>query len=88
MVEITKEQFVNAAGSFYRIMMEQEERIEELEDACRELVDIFPENSMSEMDAADFKDRAHRIWVAAGTAKVALVKVTPPNTGDGKNDSD
>ncbi len=42
--------------------------------ACKELADIFPENSMSEMDAADFKDRATRIWVASQSAKNIIAK--------------
>ncbi len=41
---------------------------------CTELADIFPEQSMSEMDAADFKDRANRIWTAAQSAKAAITK--------------
>ena len=42
--------------------------------ACKELASIFPEESMSEMDAADFKDRANRIWTAALEAKIATIK--------------
>ena len=44
----------------------------DLLEACKELADIFPENSMSEMDAADFKDRANRIWAATQSAKAAI----------------
>ena len=42
--------------------------------ACQELASIFPEESMSELDAADFKDRANRIWTAALEAKLAIAK--------------
>lgn len=42
--------------------------------ACEELADIFPEHSMGELDAADFKDRSHRIWTASQTAKNLLAK--------------
>ena len=42
---------------------------------CKELADIFPESSISEMDAADFKDRAHRIWTASQSAKNVIAKL-------------
>ena len=42
--------------------------------ACEELANIFPEYSISEMDAADFKDRANTIWVAVQSAKAAIKK--------------
>ena len=41
---------------------------------CEELAEIFPEHSMSELDAADFKDRAHRIWTASQSAKNTIAK--------------
>jgi len=46
----------------------------ELLKACKELADIFPEFSMSEMDASDFKDRANRIWAASQSAKNIIAK--------------
>lgn len=42
--------------------------------ACEELAEIFPEHSMSELDAADFKDRAARIWTASQSAKNIISK--------------
>jgi len=47
---------------------------DDLREVSKELAGIFPEESMSEMDAADFKDRANRIWVAAQGAKAAIAK--------------
>ena len=41
---------------------------------CKELADIFPENNISEMDAADFIDRANRIWTAAQSTKNVLAQ--------------
>ena len=41
-------------------------------EACKELVDIFPEDNMSELDASDFKDRANRIWSAVRVAFKAI----------------
>ena len=47
---------------------------EDLLEALKELADIFPEDSMGEMDASDFKDRSHRIWTASQTAKNLIAK--------------
>ena len=45
---------------------------DKLLEALQKLADIFPEHSMRELDAADFKDRAQRIWTASQIAKNLL----------------
>ena len=42
--------------------------------ALEEIANIFPEKDMAEMDAADFTDRANRIFNAAKQAEAALAK--------------
>ena len=42
--------------------------------ACKALAEIFPETDMSEMDAADFKDRAGETFDCAQHAKAAIAK--------------
>ncbi len=49
--------------------------VPDLLEACKKLVNIFPEYSMSELDACDFKDRAHRIWTAIESVKNILIKI-------------
>ena len=47
----------------------------DLLEACKKLAEIFPEETINDLDAADFKDRAIKIWDVACTAKAALKKV-------------
>lgn len=47
---------------------------DELVKALEGCSEIFPEGDMSEMDSADFVDRANRTFVAAKKAKQALAK--------------
>ncbi len=52
---------------------------------CRELAEIFPEYSMGELGAADFKDRASRIWTASQSAKNTIAKAERVETQDDKS---
>ena len=61
-------------GWFRDLKSELHPDSDDLLDVCKELAVIFPEKSMSAIDAADFKDRAHRIWVAAESAKNIIAK--------------
>jgi len=48
-------------------------------EVCEKIADIFPENDMAEMDAADFSDRANRIFNAAKQAEQAIAAAKAEN---------
>ena len=49
-----------------------QEKFEELRGVVQHLANIFPEDALDKMDAADFVDRSHTIWEVSRLARIAL----------------